>query len=132
MPLTLDEYEKLNPRCQLIHEGMTMQYCTPTMFTKWRVDTFFEKEPSTVEWLASFAPSAVLVDIGANVGMYTVWAAVTRGARVFAFEPEAQNYALLNRNIVLNDLGEQVTAYCVALSDAAGYSMLHLSNLDPG
>ena len=38
-------------------------------------------------------------DVGANVGMYTVFAAPTRGARVFAFEPEAQNYAMLNRNI---------------------------------
>ena len=70
------EYEKLNPRCQLVHEGMTMQYSTPTTFTKWRVESFFEKEPSTVEWLAGFAPGAVLVDVGANVGMYSIWAAV--------------------------------------------------------
>lgn len=130
--LTLEEYEKLNPRCQLVHEGVTMQYCTPTTFTKWRVDSFFEKEPSTVEWLTSFASGAVLVDVGANVGMYTIWAAVARQARVFAFEPEAQNYALLNRNIVLNGLGERVTAYCVALSDSAGFSELHLSNLEVG
>ena len=130
--LTLEEYERLNPRCELVHEGMRMQYCTPTLFTKWRVDSFFEKEPITIEWLAGFAPGAVLVDVGANVGMYAVWAAVTREARVFAFEPEAQNYALLNRNIVLNGLGERITAYCVALSDTAGYSELHLSNLDLG
>ena len=71
--LTLEEYEKLNPRCQLVHEGVTMRYCTPTTFTKWRVDSFFEKEPSTVEWLTSFTPGAVLVDVGANVGMYTIW-----------------------------------------------------------
>ena len=74
----------------------------------------------------------MLVDVGANVGMYTVWAAKTRGVRVFAFEPESQNFALLNRNIVLNDLGGRVSAYCLALSDAAGLSELHLSEFKAG
>jgi FkbM family methyltransferase len=45
-----------------------------------------------------------MIYVGANVGMYTIWAAATRNARVYAFEPEAQNYATLNRNIALNNL----------------------------
>lgn len=130
--LKLEEYEKLNPRCELVHDGITMQYYTPTTLTKWRVDTFFEKEPITVEWIAGFSPEQVLVDVGANVGMYSIWAATTRGVRVFAFEPEAQNYAVLNRNIALNELGAKITAYCLALSDTAGYSGLHLSSLQIG
>jgi FkbM family methyltransferase len=130
--LTLEDYEKLNPRCQIVHEGVSVQYFTPTTFTKWRVDTLHKKEPITLEWIAGFARDAVLVDIGANVGMYSIWAAKTREARVFAFEPEAQNYALLNRNIALNELGNRVIAYCAALSDRAGYSELHLSTLQLG
>ena len=130
--LTLQEYEKLNPRCELVHEGITVVYATPSSITKWRVDTLFEKEPVTLAWIAGFAPTDVLVDIGANVGMYTVWAAKTRGVQVYAFEPEAQNYALLNRNIVLNDLGGRVKAYCLGLSDQVGYSELHLSALEAG
>ncbi len=74
----------------------------------------------------------MLVDIGANVGMYTIWAAKTRGARVFAFEPEAQNYALLNRNVLANGLNDLVRAYCVALSDASGFDALYLSDLGVG
>jgi FkbM family methyltransferase len=130
--LTLEEYEKLNPRCEVMHNGVRVVYATPSSSTKWRVDTLFEKEPITVAWIAGFAASDVLVDIGANVGMYTIWAAKTRGVTVFAFEPEAQNYALLNRNIALNDLGAQVKAYCLGLSDQAGFSELHLSGLDVG
>jgi FkbM family methyltransferase len=130
--LTLEEYEKLDPRCELTHNGVRVVYATPTVFTKWRVDSLFEKEPVTIHWIAGFAPGEVLVDVGANVGMYTIWAAKTRGTSVFAFEPEAQNYALLNRNIAMNDVDGQVKAYCVALSDTGGYSELHLSDLRPG
>jgi len=74
----------------------------------------------------------VLVDVGANVGMYTIWAAATRGVRVFAFEPESLNYAMLNRNIVANGLAEKVTAYCLALSDHSGLGELHLAQFMAG
>jgi FkbM family methyltransferase len=130
--LTLEQYEKLIPSCHVTHEGRTISYLTPSTFLKWRVDSLFTKEPCTIEWIAGFAAGEVLVDVGANVGMYTVWAAKTRGVRVFAFEPEAQNYGLLNRNLLLNGLGESVRAYCLALSDTAGFSELHLATLEAG
>lgn len=130
--LTLEEYEKLNPRCEVVHEGVTVRYYTPSVFTKWRVDSLFEKEPITIEWISRFARDDILVDVGANVGMYTVWAACTRGAKVYAFEPEAENYAILNRNIRLNNIGDRVKAYCLALSDEAGYSELYLATLQIG
>jgi FkbM family methyltransferase len=130
--LTLEEYEKLNPRCEVAHQGTRVVFATPTVLTKWRVDALFEKEPITIQWISEFSPGDILVDVGANVGMYSLWAAKTRRARVFAFEPEAQNYALLNRNIALNNAGEQIKAYCLALSDEAGYSELHLSALQIG
>jgi FkbM family methyltransferase len=130
--LTLEEYEKLNPRCEIEYEGVQVVYAAPTIMTRWRAESLLQKEPCTIQWISTFARGEVLADVGANVGMYTIWAAKTRGARVFAFEPEAQNYALLNRNIVMNALGGQVTAYCLALSDAPGYSELHLSDLRVG
>jgi hypothetical protein len=36
--LTLEEYEKLNPRCEITHQGTRVVFATPTAFTKWRVD----------------------------------------------------------------------------------------------
>jgi len=130
--LTLDEYEQLNPRCEITRDGVNIVFATPTSFTKWRVDSLFEKEPITIAWIAGFRTGDVLVDVGANVGMYTIWAAKTRGVRVYAFEPEAQNYALLNRNIALNRLGPMVKAYCLALSNEASYSELHITDLRMG
>jgi len=130
--MDLAEYERLNPRCEVEWEGKTVVYATPNQATRWRVETLFTKEPVTMAWLGSFGPEDVLVDVGANVGMYSIWAAAQRGARVYAFEPESQNYALLNRNIALNGLNGRVHAYCLALSDAAGCSELHLSSLMAG
>ena len=130
--LTLQEYEKLNPRTELKFGDISVLYATPNTHTQWRVESLFKKEPCTIEWIAGFKPDDILVDVGANVGMYTVWAAKTRGVRVFAFEPESQNFALLNRNIVLNGLGGRVSAYCLAISDAAGLSELHLSEFMAG
>ena len=109
-----------------------VHFATPNYATRWRVDTFFTKEPDTLEWIAGFGQGEVLVDVGANVGMYSIWAAVTRGARVFAFEPESQNYALLYQNIVRNALTRQVTGYCAALTDEQTFSLLYLSDFMAG
>lgn len=130
--LTLEQYEKIVPVCTVTHNGTEVRYLTPNAVTKWRFDTLFSKEIETMAWMESFGTDDVMVDIGANVGMYTIWAAKTRGVKVFAFEPESQNYAQLNRNIVLNDLGERVTAYCVALSDRAGYDKFYLAAFNLG
>ncbi|MEO7727661.1 MAG: FkbM family methyltransferase [Burkholderiales bacterium] len=130
--ITLEQYETLSP-FQAVYDGPTeVTYATPNTFTKWRVDSLFTKEPDTIEWIRNFQPGEVFVDIGANVGMYTIWAAKTRGVRTFAFEPESQNYALLCRNIVMNGLTGKVVAYCLALSDVASYSLLHLSQFQLG
>jgi FkbM family methyltransferase len=132
MAMTLEEYEKLMPRCELEHAGVRMFFSTPSTFTLWRVQSIFDKEPWTLEWIAGFGEGEILVDCGANVGMYTIWAAATRGARVYAFEPEAQNYAVLTRNIMINNLAERVSAYCMGLSDASGLSTLHIADLRIG
>ena len=113
-------------------EGHRLRFNTPNEMTRWRVETLFTKEPSTIAWLRTMKADDVLVDVGANVGMYTVFAALTRGVKVHAFEPEAQNFALLNSNIALNGLDGQARAYPLALSDRRGVQLLHLSDLRAG
>lgn len=130
--VSLEQYEAINPMVEIADGDTSVIYCTPSVGTRWRADTLFTKEPDTIAWIGGFRRDEVLVDIGANVGMYTIWAAKTRGARVFAFEPESQNYALLYRNIVANELSARVTAYCLALSDERAYSQLHLSGFSLG
>jgi FkbM family methyltransferase len=77
------------------------------------------KEPDTIEWLDRIAPGSVLWDIGANVGIYTIYAA-SRGVNVYAFEPEAGSFAVLQKNIDLNGQRARVTALNLGLSDTNG------------
>ena len=131
-PLTLEDYERLDPVATLRRDGHELSFHTPNRVTLWRVQTVLQKEPGTIEWIESFAADDVFVDVGANVGMYSLWAAKYRGARVFAFEPEAQSYAVLCRNIAINALSGRAVAYCLALSDESKLGTLHLTALAAG
>lgn len=109
-----------------------MRFATTGSSSKKRIRTLFSKEPITLAWIDTFLEGETLYDIGANVGMYTIYAAVMRKAAVYAFEPEALNYAELNKNIFLNDLHGQVLAYCLALSDVDKIDKLLLSDFGLG
>jgi FkbM family methyltransferase len=113
-------------------EGRPARFHTPNEATRWRAQTLYSKEPATIEWLRSMPKGATFLDVGANVGMYSVFAALARDANVLAFEPESQNYAVLNENIRLNDLGGRVLAVCAGLSDHAGIERLYLSQMGAG
>lgn len=97
-----------------------------------RAQGFFSKEADTIAWLDELQADELFVDIGANVGVYTLYAAIRRRAKVLAFEPESQNFAALNRNINANRLMDRVVAYPVALSDTDGPTVLHLSRFASG
>ncbi len=104
-------------------------------FERWRADTYATKEPDTLAWIdAFFQPGEVIYDVGANIGQYALYAArrLRGDCRVFAFEPEALNYAKLNRNIVLNGLTETVTAYCLAVADRTALDLFYVKSFAPG
>jgi FkbM family methyltransferase len=116
----------------IVREGAEVVFAAVNEFTAWRTRTAMVKEPGTIAWIEEFSPGEVLFDVGANVGLYALCAARFRSARVFAFEPESQNYALLNANIHRNRLHDTVIAYCVALSDETRFDALYLSAFEAG
>jgi len=132
MDISLEDYQKLDPKCTVEFNGKKLIFQTPNLLTKWRVDTLFTKEPGTIEWLNQINPKEILLDIGANVGMYTIYAALVREATVYALEPESQNYSILNKNIRLNKLDHIVGAYCVGLSDEDSFDYIFMGNMDAG
>ncbi len=99
----------------------------PTMVKNFTVD-----EPETLEWIDRYVTKGSRFwDIGANVGLYTVYAGMT-GAQVSAFEPSAMNYSILNQQIHLNGLSGNVQAYCIGLSDVSGVERLYIKDLHAG
>lgn len=58
--------------------------------------------------LHALRPGELFVDVGANIGSYTVLAAGAVGADVVAVEPVPTTFAVLRRNVCLNDLVDRV------------------------
>lgn len=87
--------------------GAFYVYCY-TEKERWRMDTFATKEPETIAWIDAMQPGEVLFDVGANIGIYTLYAA-SRGIQVVAIEPVLENYTRLVQNIELNGF-DNVTA----------------------
>jgi FkbM family methyltransferase len=96
--------------------------------TSMRLRRFFTKEPETIRWMDEFAPGSVMLDIGANVGSYTLYAA-WKGHRVLALEPDALNFALLNLNIADNHMNDRVMAYPIAMHNRSMIAELNMSTL---
>ena len=102
------------------HNGIEMQFSVPNQLNQFRVDSFSTKEPETLEWIDSFSEDLILWDIGANIGLYSIYAVKARNARVYAFEPSVFNLELLARNCFLNQCQKQVVIMPIALNDTMG------------
>jgi FkbM family methyltransferase len=68
---------------------------------------------------ALLRPDDMFVDVGANIGVYTITAAL-RGARVLAFEPNGSARAMLAANLALNHVADRVHVLPFALADFSG------------
>ncbi|MGE9984674.1 FkbM family methyltransferase [Desulfovibrio sp. SGI.169] len=105
--------------CQLREvpgEEASLYFYVTNPLTAFRVETFYTKEPETLQWIEGFSDNEVLWDIGANIGLYSVYAAKKRNAKVYAFEPSVFNLALLAKNIHANKLTRNITVVPLALS----------------
>lgn len=102
-----------------------------TWTTEKRARTFETKEPETLRWIDGFSNTETLMDIGANVGVYTLYAAY-RGHKVVALEPDALNFALLNLNIKDNNFSELSTAYPFSLHRDSVIAELHMQDYNWG
>ena len=109
------------------YHGQEVKFYTPTKKTAGRVKKIFRKEPITITWMDNMKQGDTVIDIGANVGMYSLMSAVSRKVNVYAFEPEASNYNLLCQNIRLNNVQHKVTAYCAGTLDYDGFSVLNIA-----
>jgi FkbM family methyltransferase len=78
-------------------------------------------------------PGDTFVDVGANMGWYTLVASKAVGStgRVISFEPAPSSYSLLQRNVKDNGC-RNTTLEAKALSDKRGTLRLHLGETNKG
>ena len=101
----------------------------PFLLDPLELSIFRSYEPFETALLgAEIRPGMTIVDIGANIGYYTLLFSKLTGemGRVYALEPEPQNFALLQQNLSRN-ARTNVVALNRAASDRAGESFLYLS-----
>lgn len=97
-----------------------------------QIERFFTDEPETLAWIDAFAADDVLLDVGANIGSYTLYAALAPTRRVVAVEPNGINFGVLVEHLAMNGVGERVVPLCVALGARTGLERLHMSQAEAG
>jgi FkbM family methyltransferase len=117
---------------RVTHGGQNIKLVVPNWLNQYRAETFSTKEPETLEWIESLEKGAIFWDVGANVGLYSVYAAKYKQCSVFAFEPSVFNLEALARNIFNNQLQARVTIVPVALSDKAGANLFRMTSTEWG
>ena len=63
----------------------------------------------------------LFVDVGANVGHYSLLAAGICNAEVMAFEPIPSTFSKLNRNVKLNKLSNKIETYNIGIGEESSY-----------
>ena len=70
-----------------------------------------------------FNHGGVVIDIGANIGAFSVYAAQF-GATVYAIEPEPHNLDSLKKNIAINEMQDKIYTCPYAISNYKGVAVI--------
>jgi FkbM family methyltransferase len=124
--------EHLPPIIEIMTEFGSINFYCPGLLPLNRANSLLTKEPDTIKWIDSFEKGAVFWDIGANVGVFSLYAALRNNNNVLAFEPSANNYWILNKNIDINKLDDKVMAFCLAFNNNSCMDYFHLHNTNAG
>ena len=108
--------------------GLKAAFHVPNPRDLFSVEYILSSEEPTLEIIMrSLRPGDVFLDIGANVGVYTVLSAraVGEAGCVLAFEPEIRRFERLQENLTLNGF-RNVRPFRVALGEAEGEGRLYV------
>ena len=99
---------------------LKVNFFIPNSLVSWRIETFYSKEPETLEWIDNFNKEQKFIfwDIGSNIGLYSIYNAIkNNNSKTIAFEPSTSNLRVLSRNISLNNLQNKIQIMPLALTN---------------
>lgn len=108
------------------------KFFTPNQICRMRATTFSTKEPETLDWIDQHGGGGVMFDIGANIGLYSVYYASTKKSTVYAFEPSFFNLPALAKNININGLSNLIKVVTNPLTNCNQFAEFTLSSIDEG
>ena len=114
------------------YNNINLSFYCPNRLNKFRIETFSSKEPETLKWIESFDKKSTFWDIGANIGLYTCYAAKLKNCYVYAFEPSIFNLEILAKNIFLNKLSSSVSIVPIPLTEKIKETDFNMSSTDWG
>ena len=109
-----DSYKKISILSKEVN------FFIPNQLTDWRIETFFTKEPETLEWIDNFEKKDKIIfwDIGANIGLYSIYSVLrNENVSTISFEPSTSNLRVLSRNISINNLENKIKILSAPLSN---------------
>ena len=121
----LNDYENITPTATIVEQHKEITLFTPHTPALEHYDELINDNTTLMRWISSIPQQSSVYDIGAFYGLVSLWLAITKHCQVCTFEPEAQNNAVIDRNLQLNQLSN-VTLYPLAISDRSRIDTLHL------
>ena len=101
----------------------------------WRAADFWIKEPETIAWIDTFTEDDIFFDVGANIGVFSLYAAHRR-ILTQSFEPERLNLRSLDLNRhIYGYTGNDISRWFYqnnAVSDFDGKSTFYVPKSGPG
>jgi len=98
--------------------GQKLKFVNNNPLEEYRFKSLFTKEPETIFWIKKIKKNEVLIDVGANIGIYSLFAG-KNNIKTFSIEPFKKNLKSLKRNIKLNKL-KNIVALNYVVSDFVG------------
>jgi FkbM family methyltransferase len=95
-------------------------YCDYAVFKSWP-----DAEPATLDWIDALPPGARFLDIGSNIGRFTLYAAMRHPAvGIAAVDPDARVSHRLARSAAINRCDRRLTQVLIAASDSDSHERI--------
>ena len=114
-------------------KGKEIKFYVSSEMSLVRAELFGKKEKEVYEFIETYLSNDdIFFDIGANVGVFSIYSSIFKNAKCIAFEPEFSNLYLLKKNIILNNLTTKIDIYPCSINNQNGLNFLHLSSFESG
>ena len=106
---------------EISHQGeskaVKIKVYVPNRMCRYRAENFSAQEPETLSWIDEFGGDGLFYDVGANIGLFSIYYAATKSGPVYAFEPSVFNLGQLVKNINVNGFKDRIHVVPNPLTD---------------